>query len=157
MTGVRMFGMPEDRAESHRRALGYLRKELESYDLRCRPVERLHLPMRGWYYEPILLPPEMDVYGGGRLIATVTVVDVPGGGGAWFLVKEPGGLPVEAHSVDDFDSAARDIAARRERTELEHADHPLPSEPGFVRLEDADSNRPAPERREHASSDDPGQ
>ncbi|WP_424535097.1 hypothetical protein ACOZ38_33700 [Sphaerisporangium viridialbum] len=129
MTGMLMFGMPEDQAESHRRALGGLRKELESYDLRCRPVERLHLPMRGWYYKPILLPPEMDVYGGGRLIATIAVVDVPGGGGTWFLVKEPGGLPVEARSVDDVPSVARELVARREHAKPQQAASPSDGEP----------------------------
>ncbi|MDH2430366.1 hypothetical protein [Sphaerisporangium sp. TRM90804] len=111
MSDLVMFGMPEEAAEEHRRALGDLRKELESHGLRCRPVERIHLSMRRGYYPPVLRPPEMDVYADARLIVTVTVVDVPNGG-AWHLVKQPDGLPVEAHSADDPSSAATAIAAR---------------------------------------------
>ncbi|MEU9889709.1 hypothetical protein [Sphaerisporangium sp. NPDC051011] len=111
MRDLLMYGMPEEQAEEHRRALGDLRKQVESHGLRGRLVERLHLPMRSGFYTPVLRPPEMDVYGGGRLIVTVTVVDVPKGG-AWYLVKRPDGLPVEAHSVADPASAAIAIAAQ---------------------------------------------
>ncbi|MET8142272.1 hypothetical protein ABZU32_18335 [Sphaerisporangium sp. NPDC005288] len=112
MTALWFWGMPEDQAERHRAALGDLAKELECHGLRCRPVERLHLPMGGAYYRPFLLPPELDVYGGGRLIVTVAVVDVPGGGGAWYLLKEPGGLPVATHSTLDPTAAAQAITTR---------------------------------------------
>lgn len=122
MTDLLTYGMPEERAERHRSALRDLRKELESYDMRCRPVERLHLPMRGWYYQPILLPPEMDVYDCGCLLATVTVVDVPGRGGAWFLIKQPDGVPTEAKTVTDPATAARAVAARREKARPEQAE-----------------------------------
>ncbi|WP_147269009.1 hypothetical protein [Sphaerisporangium album] len=110
MRDLLMYGMPEGQAEEHRRALGDLRKQVESHGLRCRLVERLHLPMRSGYYTPVLRPPEMDVYGGGRLVVTVTVVDVPKGG-AWYLLKRPDGLPVEAHSVTGAAAAAVAIAA----------------------------------------------
>ncbi|GGK77052.1 hypothetical protein Sme01_42780 [Sphaerisporangium melleum] len=112
MTALWFWGRPEDQAERHRGALGDLAKELECHGLRCRPVERLHLPMGGDYYRPFLLPPELDVYGGGRLIVTVAVVDVPGGGGAWYLLKEPSGLPVATHSTANPSAAAQAITTR---------------------------------------------
>ncbi|WP_214416211.1 hypothetical protein [Sphaerisporangium fuscum] len=59
----------------------------------------------------------MDVYGDGRLIATVTVVDVPNGG-VWYLVKRPDGLPVQARVTEDPASAARAIATFRARSDL---------------------------------------
>ncbi|GGK97028.1 hypothetical protein Sme01_35380 [Sphaerisporangium melleum] len=105
-----MYGMPEERAEEHRRALRELAKHMEPYDLRCRHVERVHLPMRWGFDKGFLLPPEMDVYGGGRFVVTVAVVDVPGGG-AWYLVKRPDGLPVQAYTVGDPAHAAEAIAA----------------------------------------------
>ncbi|MFC7384272.1 hypothetical protein [Sphaerisporangium rhizosphaerae] len=110
MTGTLMYGMPEGRAEEHRRALRELAKYLESHGLRCRHVERVHLPMRWGFDKGFPLPPEMDVYGCGRLAATVAVVDVPGGG-AWYLVKRPDGLPVRACAAGDPARAAEDIAA----------------------------------------------
>ncbi|MFC6082447.1 hypothetical protein [Sphaerisporangium aureirubrum] len=59
-----------EQAERHRAVLGGLCEELKAHGLLCRSVERLHLPLRG-YYAPILRPPETDVYGDGRLLATV--------------------------------------------------------------------------------------
>jgi hypothetical protein len=111
VTDLLMSGMSRERAEAHRLALHDLRGALAAYELRGRAVERLHLLMRS-SCGPGLLPPEMDVYAGRRLIATVAVVDVPGGAGAWFLIKEPDGLPVRAHLIGDLDSTARDLAAR---------------------------------------------
>ncbi|GII75691.1 hypothetical protein Sru01_06730 [Sphaerisporangium rufum] len=113
MSGLVIWGVPEEQAEAHRTALRDLRKELEHRGLRTRLVERLQLPMSGGYCKPARLPPELDVYAAGRLLATVTVVDVPGGGGAWYLLKEPGGLPSEAHSVSDPAAAAGAVTVRR--------------------------------------------
>ncbi|MEO3808774.1 hypothetical protein ABGB17_07205 [Sphaerisporangium sp. B11E5] len=112
MTGLLLFGMPEDRAETHRQALLALREELASHDLRGRMVERLHLHMYGWHPRPLLLPPELDVYRAGRLIATVTVVDVPGDGGAWYLIQQPDGMPLETRPVTAPSLSARSIATR---------------------------------------------
>ncbi|WP_214416579.1 hypothetical protein [Sphaerisporangium fuscum] len=102
-------GMPEERAESHRRALRDLRVALEGYGLRCRPVERLLLSMDGGHRPPMLLPPEMDVYDGWSLVAGVIVVDVPGGAGPWLVTKERGGLPVRAYPAGEVEVAARDL------------------------------------------------
>ncbi|MFC6080792.1 hypothetical protein [Sphaerisporangium aureirubrum] len=112
MTGLLLCGMPEDRAETHRRALLALREELTSHDLRGRMVERLHLHMYGFHPRPLLLPPELDVYGAGHLIATVTVVDVPGNGSAWYLIQQPDGLPLETRPVTAPALSARTIATR---------------------------------------------
>lgn len=138
MTDLLMFGMPEDKAEEHRRALRDLRMELEPYDMSCRLVERIRLPLHG-YYRPMLLPPEMDVYAARCLIATVTVVDVPGGGGAWFVVKDSDGLPVRAKSVGDLASAARDLAARHEEA--------APARPDAASRGESDIARPEREPR----------
>ncbi|GII83979.1 hypothetical protein Ssi03_19690 [Sphaerisporangium siamense] len=108
-----LFGMPERQVDRHRGALGGLAKQLEPLGLRCRPVERLRLGMEGWYRKPEVLPPELDVYGGGRLIATVTVAGAPRDGEASFLVREPGALPVGARGADAVASAVRDIATAR--------------------------------------------
>ncbi|MEO3809452.1 hypothetical protein ABGB17_10680 [Sphaerisporangium sp. B11E5] len=115
MTGLPMDGMAQARAEAHRRALGELCKHLESHGLRCRAVERIHLSMRGGPCHANLGPPEMDVYGDGRLIVVVTVVGSPQRG-LWYLVKRPDGLPVRTSPAGDPVSAARDIAARWDGT-----------------------------------------
>ncbi|MFC6082452.1 hypothetical protein [Sphaerisporangium aureirubrum] len=130
MTGHLLFGMPEDQAGRHRVALSDLREELESHGLRCRSVERLNLPLDSGYFRPILLPPEMDVYGDGHLIATITVVDVPGDGGAWFLLKDPSGQPTEAHSTNTPATAAAAVATLHEAGKPPQSDHPPCRTPG---------------------------
>lgn len=110
-----MDGISRGRAEAHRRLLGELRKHLESYGLRCRDVERIHLPLeRGWFHAT-LRPPEMDVYGNGRLIVVVSVSGSSLRGPA-FLVRRGDGLPLGTCSAGDPEAAARDIAARRDQT-----------------------------------------
>ncbi|GII85648.1 hypothetical protein Ssi03_36380 [Sphaerisporangium siamense] len=115
MTGLMMYGVPERQAEAHRRTLRALRAELAPHGLYGRMVERLYLHMHWGPHQAILRPPELDVYGDGRLVTTVTVVDVPGGGGAWYLTRRPDGLPTKTHPARDPSATARAIAANRDR------------------------------------------